>query len=220
MLRKPVLHSFWLSSCSWRVRAALAFKGVDYEYRAVDLLQGGHKAGSFGEKSPLRQLPVFEDADGTCITQSLAILEYVEEVYGGPALLPADAASRARVRELCNLITSGIQPLQNLGTLQHVGATFGPEHKGPWAKHWLVAGFAGLEKCLQRTAGRYCVGDSVTLADCCLLPQVKNAERFKLDLSDYPTVQRVADSIRQVEAFASSAPEKMPDAASDDPLTK
>ncbi|XP_019374293.1 PREDICTED: maleylacetoacetate isomerase isoform X4 [Gavialis gangeticus] len=177
---KPVLYSYFRSSCSWRVRIALALKGITYDQVPVNLLKDGG--------------------------QQLAIIEYLEETRPNPRLLPQDQKKRAQVRMISDHIVSGIQPLQNLAILQRVG-----EKKLEWAQHYITNGFQALERILKHTAGRYCVGDEVSMADLCLVPQVYNAERYKVDLAPYPTITRINKALLELEAFQVSHPTKQPD---------
>lgn len=144
--------------------------------------------------------------DGVTLSQSLAIIEYLEETRPSPALLPRDPVQRARCRMISDHITSGIQPLQNLAVLKKVG-----DGSQEWAQHFITRGFQALEQLLQDTAGRYCVGDEVTMADLCLVPQVANADRFKVDMAPYPTISRINQSLMKLEAFQVSHPSRQPD---------
>ncbi|XP_031213134.1 maleylacetoacetate isomerase isoform X4 [Mastomys coucha] len=170
----PVLYSYFRSSCSWRVRIALALKGIDYETVPINLIKDGGQQFSeeFQILNPMKQVPALK-IDGITIGQSLAIMEYLEETRPIPRLLPQDPQKRAIVRMISDLIASGIQPLQNLSVLKQVGQ----ENQMPWAQKAITSGFNALEKILQSTAGKYCVGDEVSMADVCLVPQVANAER-------------------------------------------
>mmetsp|Transcript_19654 Transcript_19654/g.75413 ORF Transcript_19654/g.75413 Transcript_19654/m.75413 type:complete len:213 (+) Transcript_19654:22-660(+) len=206
---KPVLYSYWRSSCSWRVRIGLALKGVEYDYRAVHLLKDGGEQlqEEFAKLNPMKLLPAFVEG-GLVLSESLAILEYLEETRPSPALLPPSAAERAQVRRLCQLIACDIQPLQNLKVLKAVGA----EKKMEWGKRWIKEGFEALEPLLAQSAGQYSFGDQVTLADLCLVPQVYNANRFAVDMAAFPTISRVAAACAELPAFAEAHPDRMPDA--------
>ncbi|XP_067894338.1 maleylacetoacetate isomerase isoform X2 [Heterodontus francisci] len=155
----------------------------------------------------MKQVPALS-IDGITLSQSLAIIQYLDETQPGPRLLPEDAKKRAQVRMISNHITSGIQPLQNLNVLQKIG----DEKKLEWAQHFIISGFQALENVLQQTAGRYCVGDEVTMADLCLVPQVYNAERFKVDLTPFPTIVKINRNLLELEAFKLSHPSCQPDA--------
>ncbi|XP_006036017.1 maleylacetoacetate isomerase isoform X2 [Alligator sinensis] len=206
-LVKPVLYSYFRSSCSWRVRIALALKGITYDQVPVNLLKDGGQqlAAEFQVVNPMQQVPALK-IDGITLSQSLAIIEYLEETRPNPRLLPQDQKKRAQVRMISDHIVSGIQPLQNLAVLQRVG-----EKKLEWAQHYITNGFQALERILKNTAGRYCVGDEVSMADLCLVPQVYNAERYKVDLALYPTITRINKTLLELEAFQVSHPTKQPD---------
>ncbi|CAB3375231.1 Hypothetical predicted protein [Cloeon dipterum] len=205
---KPVLYSYWRSSCSWRVRIALNLKEIDYDIKAVSLIKNGGEqhTAEFREMNPMSQLPAFV-VDGNTYTESLAILEYLEATHPDIPLLPEDEHKRTKVRELCQMIASGIQPLQNLAVLNHVG----DEKKKEWACHWITRGFNALEKTLETTAGKYCVGDEITMADCCLVPQLYNARRFQLDLEPYPNIVRIDQELENHPAFKAAHPNSQPD---------
>ncbi|XP_019374290.1 PREDICTED: maleylacetoacetate isomerase isoform X1 [Gavialis gangeticus] len=204
---KPVLYSYFRSSCSWRVRIALALKGITYDQVPVNLLKDGGQqlTAEFQVVNPMQQVPALK-IDGITLSQSLAIIEYLEETRPNPRLLPQDQKKRAQVRMISDHIVSGIQPLQNLAILQRVG-----EKKLEWAQHYITNGFQALERILKHTAGRYCVGDEVSMADLCLVPQVYNAERYKVDLAPYPTITRINKALLELEAFQVSHPTKQPD---------
>merc|ERR1712080_55185 len=185
----PVLYSYFRSSCSWRVRIALAVKGVEYETHAVHLVKdGGQQHGAaYRAINPMGQVPCLT-VEGAVITQSLAIMEFIEEKWTNNPLLPEDPVKRAKVREVCEVIGSGIQPIQNLSVITHVASLVegdATQVKQEWAKHYIAKGFDALEKMLSVCSGEYSVGDEVTLADCCLVPQVYNALRFKVDMEQY-----------------------------------
>uniref|UniRef100_A0A8C3U7V6 maleylacetoacetate isomerase n=1 Tax=Catharus ustulatus TaxID=91951 RepID=A0A8C3U7V6_CATUS len=177
---QPILYSYFRSSCSWRVRIALALKGISYDLVPVNLIKDGG--------------------------QQLAIINYLEETHPNPRLLPQDPKKRAQVRMIADHIVSGIQPLQNLSVLKQMG-----EKKMEWAQNCITSGFQALEQILQHTAGRYCVGDEVSMADLCLAPQVANAERFKVDMGPYPTITRINKALLELEAFKISHPSRQPD---------
>lgn len=208
-MSKPVLYSYFRSSCAWRVRTALAMKGIDYEYSPVHLVQDGGQqfSDTYKALNPQCVVPTLE-IDGQVLTQSLSIIEYLDETRGSPCLLPkGDPIRRQQVRAVSDCIASGIQPIQNLSVVKYVG----PEKKAEWGKHWIEQGFNGLEKLLQKTAGKYCVGDEVTMADLCLVPQVYNANRFKVDMSAYPIISRINEELNTLEAFQKAHPAQQPD---------
>ncbi|XP_060118731.1 maleylacetoacetate isomerase isoform X2 [Heteronotia binoei] len=205
--KKPVLYSYFRSSCSWRVRIALALKGIAYDHAPVNLVKDGGQQLSpeFCSVNPMQQVPALR-IDGITLSQSLAIIEYLEETQPNPRILPQDPKKRAQVRMISDLIASGIQPLQNLTVLQQFG-----EKKLEWAQQCISHGFKALEQVLQETSGRYCVGDEVSMADLCLVPQVYNAERFKVDLTPYPTLRRINKALLELEEFQTSHPSRQPD---------
>ncbi|XP_064006550.1 maleylacetoacetate isomerase isoform X3 [Pogoniulus pusillus] len=153
----------------------------------------------------MQQVPALK-IDGITLCQSLAIIHYLEDTHPNPRLLPQDPKKRAQVRMVAEHITSGIQPLQNLSILNAVG-----EKKMEWAQKYITSGFRALEQTLQHTAGRYCVGDEVSMADLCLVPQVFNAERYKVDMGPYPTITRINKALLELEAFKVSHPSRQPD---------
>lgn len=208
---KPLLFSYFRSSCSWRVRIALALKGIQYDQHPINLVQDGGQqlTDEYRRVNPMQQVPALR-IDGVTLTQSLAIIEYLEETRPHPPLLPRDPIKRVQCRIISDHIASGIQPLQNLGLLQRVG-----DGKLEWAQHFIIKGFRALERLLQDTAGRYCVGDEVTMADLCLVPQVANADRFKVDMTPYPTISRINQALLQLEAFQVSHPSRQPDTPPD-----
>ncbi|XP_037781729.1 probable maleylacetoacetate isomerase 2 isoform X1 [Penaeus monodon] len=206
---KPILYSYFRSSCSWRVRIALAHKGVDYEYRAINLLKQEQVSDEYKKLNPIGQVPALIVNENT-LTQSISILEYLEEAFPQKPLLPKDLLKRAKVREVCEIIGSGIQPLQNLSVLQKIGET-----KMEWGHFYIQKGFVALEQVLANSAGKYCVGDEVTIADCCLVPQVYNANRFKVDMAAFPVISRVHDALMSLDAFKAAHPSQQPDCPED-----
>ncbi len=211
------LYSYFRSSASFRVRIALALKGLDYEYASVHLLKGGGQqfAAEFKAMNPAALVPVLDD-DGIVLTQSLAIIEYLDETRPQPPLLPGDAASRARVRALALAIACEIHPLNNLRVLGYLSKTLGvtEEQRNAWYCHWVETGLATLEAMLARDprTGVCCHGDTPTLADVCLVPQIFNAQRFKARLDHVPTVMRIHEHCLSLPAFAQSVPALQPDA--------
>jgi maleylpyruvate isomerase len=209
------LWSYWRSSCAYRVRIALGLKGLPFEYAAVHLLRdGGHQSQpAFGQLNPQRQVPVLEvEEDGQIVrlTQSMAIIEYLEERYPAPALLPPLPSARAHVRAMAELVNSGIQPLQNIATfnaLKPYNADL-----DAWAKHFIGKGLTALEALAKPRAGNFMLGDSVSLADIFLVPQMYNARRFNLPLDAFPTLVRADQNAQALEAFAKAAPSAQPDA--------
>jgi len=211
------LHTYFRSSAAYRVRIALNLKGLDYEAVPVHLLRGGaeHRRPASLGLNPAGLVPALEDA-GQVLTQSLAIVEYLEETHPQPALLPAAALDRARVRAIAQVIACDIHPVNNLRVLQYLTRELGAseEQKNAWYRHWVGVGMQAVEAMLAGDArtGAFCHGDTPGLADCCLVPQVFNARRFGCDLSSMPTVLRIADTCAGLEAFGRAAPEAQPDA--------
>jgi maleylpyruvate isomerase len=211
------LFNYWRSSCSYRVRLGLAFKGLAYQYVAVNLLAGEQHQPAHRARNPWGTVPVLEvEEEGgppRCLAQSVAILEYLEERHPERPLLPRGLVARATVRALVEAINSGLQPLHNLSTLNHVKTALGGEPKA-WAEHFVGLGLASLEARARETAGRHLVGDAFTLADCFLLPQLYAARRFaSFDAAAFPVLARVEEAGLALEAAALARPEAQPDAA-------
>ena len=210
------LYGYWRSSSAYRVRIALNLKGLDYRQEYVHLVRDGGRQNTpeYRALNPLGLVPALVDGD-TVIVQSLAICEYLEETRGGVPLLPADAAGRARVRSLVQTVCSEIQPLNNLGVTAYLGQELGhsSEEVARWYRHWIERGFSALETWLgQSPSGKYCHGDEPTLADCFLVPQVYNAERFDCPLDAYPRIIEITRRCRALDAFRTAAPENQADA--------
>jgi maleylpyruvate isomerase len=211
------LYSYFRSSAAYRVRIALNLKGLAYEYAPIHLLRDGGQQlkPDYRELNPDGIVPTFIDGDNV-LTQSLAIIEYLDEMHPEPALLPGTPLDRAFVRSVALQIACEIHPVDNLRILKYLKHTLkvGDEAKDAWYRHWLESGFESLEKRLANDSrvGKLCFGDTPTLADLCLVPQVYNARRFNLDMSRYPTIERIADHAGQIDAFARAAPGQQPDA--------
>ena len=204
------LYTYFRSSCSARVRIALNWKNIEYSPKFVNLLHHEQNAPDF--INPNHRVPVLVLPDGTTtITQSIAILEYLEEMHPEKPLLPKDALLRAQVREIVNLISCDIQPIQNLGVLR----TFPQHERNAWGQKWVERGFDALEVMLAKTAGEYCVGDQVTLADVCLVPQVVNAMRFNVDITKYPMISAIYANLVKLDAFEQAAWYNQPDCPQD-----
>lgn len=210
-----ILYGYWRSSAAYRVRIALNIKQLTYESRAVHLSKDGgeqHHA-TFHHLNPSELIPVLIDGEFH-LNQSLAIIEYLDEIYPEPRLIPARGAERYQVKALALDIAADIHPINNLRILQYLSAELAVsgDQKNTWYRHWIDTGFRGLEEKLSQTAGEFSVGNRLSLVDVCLVPQVYNAERFNLDMSCYPTLQRVAETLRALPAFVKAAPENQPDA--------
>ena len=209
------LYSYFRSSASYRVRIALAIKELAYEYISVHLTRGEQRAAGYVALNPQALVPLLDD-DGARISQSLAIIEYLEETHPQPPLLPREAGARARVRSLSLLVACEIHPLNNLRTLQYLKRALGQseEQVATWYRHWIGDGLSKLEAELagNKAPARFSHGDSPTMADCCLVPQIFNAKRYEADLSGYPSVMRVFDECMKLAAFDRAQPAKQPDA--------
>jgi maleylpyruvate isomerase len=211
------LYTFFRSSASYRVRIALNLKALNYEQVPIHLRRGGGEqfAASYKTINPQALVPALEDG-GRILTQSLAIMEYLEERYPKPPLLPADPADRALVRSMALIIACEIHPIQNLRVLVHLKNNLkqSDDDLNLWARHWIELGLSAFEQIVVSSPkrGRFCFGDTPTLADICLVPQLANARRFGCDLSAYPTLGQIEKACNALPAFADAAPEKQPDA--------
>jgi maleylacetoacetate isomerase/maleylpyruvate isomerase len=211
------LHTYFRSSAAYRVRIALNLKGLAYEAVPVHLVRDGGEqhASSYRSLNPQELVPALLDGERV-FTQSLAIVEYLDEVHPEPPLLPVEPRARARVRALAQTIACDVHPLGNLRVLRQLEKQFGADEaqRAEWSRRWMASGFAALEALLADNVatGAFCHGDSPGLADICLVPQVYNAMRWKLPLDAYPTVQRIHAACLALEAFSAAAPEVQPDA--------
>lgn len=207
------LYSYFRSSAAFRVRIAMNLKGLAYEPSFVHLPRGEHRAPAYGAINPQALVPTLEDG-GVLLTQSLAIIEYLEETHPGVPLLPSDSLGRARVRSLAMLIACEIHPVNNLRILQHLKRALGQndEQVNAWYRHWIADGLAKFEADLAKAPGKFCHGDSPTLADCCLVPQVFNAQRYQCDLAPFPATMRIFAECMKLDAFDRAQPSKQPDA--------
>jgi maleylacetoacetate isomerase len=208
------LYTYFRSSAAFRVRIALNLKGLAYEPVFVHLAKGEHRKPEYAGKYPQGLLPTLV-TDGLALSQSLAIIEYLDETHPEPALLPRDAPGRARVRSLSLLVACEIHPLNNLRTLQYLKRQLGQseEQVSTWYRYWIADGLAKLEADLLRGAGgKFCHGDAPTMADCCLVPQIFNAKRYGCELAPYPTIMRVFEQCMRLEAFDRAQPAQQADA--------
>jgi len=207
-----ILYGYGLSSATFRVRIALALKNLPYTSVIKNLRIGEHRLAEFLNISAQGFVPALQADDGSVLTQSVAIMEYLDELYPEPPLLPREAAARARVRALSHTITSDVHPLNNLRVLRYLEdkLTLDKAARDAWYRHWIEAGFEALERWLTRdqATGRFCHGDSVSMADLCLVPQVFNARRFSVDLLPYPRIVAIDAACREFPAFQAAAPEK------------
>jgi len=209
------LYGYYRSSSSYRIRIVLNVKGLEWENRPVMLNRDEHREDEFRTINPTGFVPVLDTGKGV-LGESAAIAEYLEEAHPAPALLPADLRSRAQVRELQNLIGCDIQPLQNLRVLKHLRAEFGQDDAGvsAWCREWIGAGFTAYEALAARRTGdgRYSVGNSLTLADVWLVPQLYNANRWELDLEPFPTIVAIGKHCSSLPPIAAAHPDQQPDA--------
>ena len=209
------LYGYFRSSASYRVRIALSFKGLDYDLQPVHLRRGEQRAPGYVARNPQGLVPSLVH-DGAALTQSLAIVEYLEERFPEPALLPARTADRAWVRALAQVVACDVHPLNNLRVLQYLEKDLGldDDSRAAWARRWIEDGFDAMEAMLRddpRT-GRHCFGDGPTVADVCLVPQIFNSQRFAVDMSRYPTLVRIHENCMRLPAFRDQAPERQADA--------
>jgi maleylpyruvate isomerase len=207
------LFNYFRSSASYRVRIALALKGLDYDYRPVHLPRNEQTQESYAAVSASRLVPLLRDGDAV-VTQSMAIIEYLEETHPEPPLLPADPLGRARVRALAQDIACEIHPLNNLRVLRYLvrDLKVSEDDKNRWYRHWVETGLEVVERQLAAQPSPYCHGDRPTLADCLLVPQIFNARRFDCRLDHVPHVMRVFDACMALDAFEQTRPERCPDA--------
>ena len=209
------LYTYFRSSAAFRVRIALNLKGLTYQPVFVHLAKGEHRQPDYAKVNPQALLPTLELDDGTRLTQSLAIIEWLDEKHPTPALLPKEALARARVRSLAYLVASEIHPVNNLRVLQHLKRALGQsqEQIDSWYRHWIADGLTKLEAELATGgSGKFSHGDAPGMADCCLVPQIFNAKRYNSGLAPYPITMRVFDNCMKLDAFERAQPAKQPDA--------
>jgi len=208
------LYNFFNSSTSYRVRIALALKGLDYEHHGVNLRAGEQRSAEYRALNPAGSVPLLVEEDGTALGQSLAIIDYLDTRHPEPRLIPEDALARARVLEIANLIACDIHPINNLRVLGYLQKVLGvtDEQKSAWYRHWVAEGLGAVEALLVRHGrGPYCFGETPTLADCCLVPQVANALRMGCELESYERVMSVYRHCQAQPAFQKAAPNNQPD---------
>lgn len=212
---EPILYSYWRSSCSYRVRIALNFKEVKYDYRPVHLVNDGgeQKKPDFTELNPKQEVPFFIH-DGHSLAQSMAILQYIDDTWPTPELFPKDPKLKSQCLQLCEIVNSGIQPIQNLKVLTVVASRYQADdkEKASWSRYWIQEGFKALEQELEKTSGHFSIRDTVTAADLFLVPQCYNAKRFKVDFeTDFPNIFKVYQNCFELEEFRRALPEVQPD---------
>lgn len=224
-IKELTLYSYFYSSASWRVRSVLALKNIPFKYETIHLLDGKQHSEEYLSINPMHQVPalkvVTNDNKAHFLTQSLAIIQYLEENYPENSIYPTDPILRAKSRGIADAISGGIQPLQNLETLTNYAAPIGrdpltPEERKKVAQFWIDRKLVKLEMLVKPTAGKYCVGDNVTIADVCLVPQMFNARRFELDTNKYPLLKAIDDRLQELEMFKVSHPLACPDAPKKD----
>ncbi len=218
-MTERVLYSYWRSTAAYRVRIALNLKGLEYRVAPVSLVDDGgeHLKPAFAALNPQRRVPFYQD-DRVALGQSMAILDYLEERFREPALLPPDEPQRGRARQIANIIACDIHPLNNMGVLNYLTDKYGIDanEKGAWYSHWVQSGFDAIERILSQDSqrGSFCVGESPGIAELCLVPQLYNAHRFNVDVSAYPLIRNIAARCETLDAFATAHPSLQPDAAS------
>lgn len=206
------LYNYFRSSTSYRVRLALNVKGLDFEYKPINLLKAEQRSDAYLKINPLGGLPTLVHG-GKNIPESFAIMEYLDEVFPEPALFPKDAYLKARVRQVCEVINSFMHPMCNLKTLNYLEKTHGYDQakKEEWAGFWLPQGLETLEKTLQEFSGTYSFGDTITMADLFLVPQLLTCQRFKVDITKYPTLMKINENCKKLPAFEKAHPFKQID---------
>lgn len=220
-IKELTLYSYYYSSASWRIRSVLALKKIPFKYETVNLLAGDQHSEEFTKKSPMHQAPamkvVLENGEEHLLTQSLAIIQFLEEHYPQQPVYPKDSLLAAKARAIADSISAGVQPLQNLETLTKYTEPLGQapldaEGRKKVARWWLERKLGNLEKLVAKTAGKYCVADSVTIADVSLVPQMFNARRFELDTNKFPLLKAIDERLQELEMFKVSHPFACPDA--------
>ncbi|EYF04169.1 maleylacetoacetate isomerase [Chondromyces apiculatus] len=209
------LYGYWRSSATWRVRIALAYKGLAHEVVPVNIIRDGGEQNQapYTALNPMRQVPTLEltvDGKALHLAQSIAIIELLEEIHPAPRLLPEDRVLRAKARQLAEIINAGVQPFQNTGTTGYLKELFGDD-KG-FSRRFIARGLDAFQAGIEETVGRYCIGDEVTLPDLFLVPQLYASRRFGVDVSAYPALLRIEEACMQLPAFQGAHPDRQPDA--------
>lgn len=211
---KVVLHNYWRSSASHRVRIGLHVKRLPFEYVVVNILKRDQFADAYGVKNPMHQVPTLEitEDDGTvhALTQSLPILEFLDERFPAIPLMPKDPYARAQTRGLAEIINSGVQPFQNLSVTNHIKSLGGDS--SVWSKGYIETGLAAFDSTVRATSGQFCIGDAVTIADCLLVPQMASSRRFGVDVTRYERLAEIEARCLALPAFKNAAPDQQPDA--------
>jgi maleylacetoacetate isomerase len=208
-MTRPVLHDYFRSSAAYRVRIALGLKGIEYDRHAVNLVEGEQQAADYRALNPQGFVPMLE-IDDLRLTQSLAIIVYLDQKYPEPPLMPRDPAAGAHVRAMAMTIACDIHPLNNLRVLKYLtGLGIAQEQRDEWYRHWVTEGLEALEAMASPRAGAFLLGDTVSLADICLVPQLYNARRFSVPITPYPTLRRADESASALPAFAAAHPDRV-----------
>lgn len=209
------LYSYWRSSAAYRVRIALNLKDIECEYDYVHLVKNDQQSPDYKSKNPQGLVPALELSDGRILTQSLAIIDYLDQSFDGLKLLPNDPFEKARIQAFAQAISCDIHPVNNLRILNYLSNEFAIEdqQKATWYRHWVMEGFQALETSISTTSnGKFCFGETPSLADICLIPQIYNANRFKVDMTAYPTLSKINDHCMTLAAFKQASPEAQQDA--------
>lgn len=211
-----VLYNYFRSSTSYRVRLALHHKGLDFEYKAINLLKNEQRSPEYLQLNPLGGVPTLIH-NGKVIPESLAIVEYLDEVFPEHPLLPPDAYLRSRIRQVCEVVNSFMHPMGNLKTLKHLEIKHGytQEQKEEWMGYWLPQGLETLESILQEFSGKYCFGDAITMADIFVVPQILTCQRFKVDISKYAVLNKINENCLKLPAFQKAHPFRQADTPDD-----
>jgi maleylacetoacetate isomerase len=208
-MTKPILHDYYRSSAAYRVRIALNLKGIEYDRHPVNLLEDDQKSGEYRALNPQGLVPMLE-IDGLKLTQSLAIMVYLDQRFPDPPLIPADPADGAHVRAMALAVACDIHPINNLRVLKYLAGPLrlGEDERAAWYAHWITEGFTAIEAMAAPRAGTFMFGDTPTIADICLVPQMFNARRFNVPVDAFPTLLRADDNASRIEAFAAAHPDR------------
>ncbi len=209
MIKRPILYNYFRSSSAYRVRIVLHYKQIDFESRSIHLLKEEQLDPKYIQKNPLGQVPLFEH-NNMSLTQSMVIIEYIDAVFPGPRIFPDSVNDCMLVKQICEIINSGIQPLQNLSVGQKLSKDFQASKSNikAWNTHWISRGLYSIETLMKTCGGRYTFGDQITAADAFLIPQVYSAHRYDVDMSDFPCICRVVENCHQLEFFQRAHPDQ------------